>query len=222
MYVSVCYLATNVLTLPLISKLDFHLTVDNNGYKLKNSLLGLVEAGVDEAGRGPLVGAVFAAAVVLPLDFYHPLLRDSKQMTARARYALRPIIEQQALAWAVAEVSAERIDEINILQATFEAMNEAVARLSVVPELLIIDGPRFKNCSTVAHRCIIHGDGLMSSIAAASVLAKTYRDDYMLALHERFPQYGWNKNMGYPTRAHRQAIALFGPTPYHRRSFKWL
>ena len=179
----------------------------------------LLEAGCDEAGRGCLAGSVFAAAVILPPDFYHPLLNDSKQMTERQRNTLRPIIEREALAWAVAEVTAERIDEINILKASFEGMNIAVSKLSLKPEFLAIDGNRFYPASDIPYRCIVKGDGKYANIAAASVLAKTHRDEYMMRLHEEFEQYGWDRNKGYPTREHRLAIREHGLTPYHRLSF---
>ena len=179
----------------------------------------LLEAGCDEAGRGCLAGSVFAAAVILPPDFYHPLLNDSKQMTERQRNTLRPIIEREALAWAVAEVTAERIDEINILKASFEGMNIAVSKLSLKPEFLAIDGNRFYPASDIPYRCIVKGDGKYANIAAASVLAKTHRDEYMMRLHKEFEQYGWDRNKGYPTREHRLAIREHGLTPYHRLSF---
>ena len=179
----------------------------------------LIEAGCDEAGRGCLAGSVFAAAVILPPDFYHPLLNDSKQMTERQRNTLRPIIEREALAWAVAEVTAERIDEINILKASFEGMNIAVSKLSLKPEFLAIDGNRFYPASDIPYRCIVKGDGKYANIAAASVLAKTHRDEYMMRLHKEFEQYGWDRNKGYPTREHRLAIREHGLTPYHRLSF---
>lgn len=186
---------------------------------LKNSLYGPLEAGVDEAGRGCLCGPVFAAAVILPDGFSHPLLDDSKKMSSKNRYALRQVIEREAVAWAVAEVSAARIDRINILNASFEAMNLAIAKLTTTPSHLLIDGNRFKNESGINFDCIVGGDGLYLSIAAASVLAKTYRDDYMLQLHEQFPEYGWAQNMGYPTVQHRRAIAEYGTTPHHRMTF---
>lgn len=187
---------------------------------LKNSLRCLLEAGVDEAGRGPLAGSVFAAAVILPEGFSHPLLNDSKKMTSRNRELLRVVIERDAVAWCVAEVTAARIDEINILNASFEAMNAAIGGLSVSPELLLIDGNRFKNATAIEYECIVKGDGKYASIAAASVLAKTHRDQYMQRLHEQYPIYGWDRNAGYPTAAHRQAVAQYGLTPYHRRSFR--
>lgn len=182
----------------------------------------LTEAGCDEAGRGCLAGPVFAAAVILPRDFSHPFLNDSKQMTEGERLALRPIIEQQALAFAVASVDNEEIDKINILKASFKAMHIALARLSLQPQLLLIDGNRFTPYGNIPHTCVIQGDGKYASIAAASVLAKTYRDEYMHQLHTEFPNYGWKDNKGYPTRQHREAIRSHGDTPYHRRSFRLL
>ena len=179
----------------------------------------LLEAGCDEAGRGCLAGSVFAAAVILPPDFYHPLLNDSKQMTERQRNLLRPIIEREAVAWAVAEVTAARIDEINILKASIEGMNIAAASLKVAPEFLAIDGNRFISHNGLPYKCIVKGDGKYANIAAASVLAKTHRDEYMMRLHEEFPNYGWNRNKGYPTKEHRLAIREYGLTPYHRLSF---
>jgi ribonuclease HII len=179
----------------------------------------LLEAGCDEAGRGCLAGSVFAAAVILPPDFYHPLLNDSKQMTERARNILREVIEREAVAWAVAEVTASRIDEINILKASIEGMNIAAANLKVAPEFLAIDGNRFISHNGLPFQCVVKGDGKYANIAAASVLAKTHRDEYMLRLHEEYPQYGWSSNKGYPTKAHRLAIREYGLTPYHRLSF---
>ncbi len=181
---------------------------------------GVLEAGCDEAGRGCLAGPVFAAAVVLPAGFSHPLLDDSKKMTERGRDTLRKIIEREAVAWAVESVSAERIDCINILNASFEAMSDAVAKLSVRPELLLIDGNRFRTTLDIPHKCIVGGDGLYASIAAASVLAKTHRDEYMASLATEFPEYGWLKNKGYPTRQHREAIARHGLCPHHRKTFR--
>ena len=187
---------------------------------LENSFqTSLREAGCDEAGRGCLAGSVFAAAVILPTDFYHPLLNDSKQMTERQRNMLRPIIEQEAIAWAVAEITAERIDEINIMKASIEGMNTAAANLKVPAEFLVIDGNRFISYSGLPYECIVKGDGKYANIAAASVLAKTHRDEYMLRLHEEYPQYGWDRNKGYPTKEHRLAIREYGLTPYHRLSF---
>lgn len=174
------------------------------------------EAGCDEAGRGCLAGPVFAAAVILPPDFHDPLLNDSKQMTERNRDKLRLIIEREAVAWAVESVSAERIDEINILNASFEGMSLAVSRLDPVPEFLVIDGNRFRTSLNIPWQCIVKGDGKYADIAAASVLAKTHRDEYMRRIAEEYPQYGWSKNKGYPTREHRLAIRQYGLTPHHR------
>lgn len=179
----------------------------------------LLEAGCDEAGRGCLAGSVFAAAVILPPDFHHPLLNDSKQMSERNRYILRDIICREAVAWAVKEVSAERIDEINILNASFEGMTLAAKSLNPMPEFLAIDGNRFWSSLNLPFECVVKGDGKYANIAAASVLAKTFRDDYMLRLHEEYPMYGWAKNKGYPTREHRLAVREYGLSPYHRRSF---
>ena len=180
---------------------------------------GLCEAGLDEAGRGCLAGGVFAAAVILPEDFHHPLLNDSKQMTERARNILREIIEREAVAWAVVELSPERIDRINILNASIEAMNIAVERLAVRPEHLLVDGNRFHTSLDIPYTCVVKGDATYANIAAASVLAKTHRDECMLRLAEEFPEYGWAKNKGYPTLEHRRAVLEHGLTPYHRRSF---
>lgn len=179
----------------------------------------LIEAGCDEAGRGCLAGSVFAAAVILPPDFHHPLLNDSKQMSARNRDTLRAIIEREAVTWAVAEIPAGRIDEINILNASFEGMNTAIRKLSVTPQFIAVDGNRFRTQLTLPYACIVKGDGKYADIAAASVLAKTHRDEYMMRLHEEYPQYGWDRNKGYPTREHRLAIRRYGLTPYHRLSF---
>ncbi len=179
----------------------------------------LLEAGCDEAGRGCLAGSVFAAAVILPPDFHHPLLNDSKQMTERQRNLLRDVIEREAVAWAVAEVTAARIDEINILKASIEGMNIAAANLKVAPQFLAIDGNRFISRNGLPYKCIVKGDGKYADIAAASVLAKTHRDEYMMRLHDEYPQYGWNSNKGYPTKEHRLAIRQYGLTPYHRLSF---
>ena len=179
----------------------------------------LVEAGCDEAGRGCLAGSVFAAAVILPPDFYHPLLNDSKQMTERRRNELREIIEREALAWSVQEVTAERIDQINILNASIEGMNLALKALSIKPEFIVIDGNRFKTDLDTPYRTIVKGDGKYANIAAASVLAKTHRDEYMMRLSEEYPMYGWAKNKGYPTREHRLAILKHGLSPYHRLTF---
>lgn len=179
----------------------------------------VVEAGCDEAGRGCLAGPVFAAAVILPPDFSCELLNDSKQLKEKTRYSLRTIIEEQALAWAVGVVSHSEIDEINILNASFLAMHRAVSDLAIAPEHLLIDGNRFKKYEDIPHTCIVKGDGKFSAIAAASVLAKTYRDDFMMKLNEEYPQYGWNQNKGYPTMKHRLAIEEHGITPYHRLTF---
>lgn len=183
---------------------------------------GLIEAGCDEAGRGCLAGAVYAAAVILPPDFQCELLNDSKQLTERQRYQLRPIIEQEAVAWAVGIVSPEEIDKINILNASFLAMHRAIDGLRVRPQHLLIDGNRFRKYKDLPHTTVVKGDGKLMSIAAASVLAKTYRDDYMNALHKEYPHYDWDKNKGYPTKAHREAIAQHGTTPYHRLTFNLL
>lgn len=180
---------------------------------------GLIEAGCDEAGRGCLAGSVYAAAVILPPDYENPRLNDSKQLTAKRRYALREEIERDALAWAIGVMTPEEIDEINILNASILAMHRAVDGLKVKPGFLIIDGNRFKPYPNVPHQTIVKGDAKYLSIAAASILAKTYRDDYMLELHKEFPFYGWDRNAGYPTKAHRAGILAHGITPYHRRSF---
>ncbi|MBQ5614619.1 MAG: ribonuclease HII [Tidjanibacter sp.] len=180
---------------------------------------GVLEAGCDEAGRGPLAGPVFAAAVILPEGFSHPLLDDSKKMSEKNRLLLRDIIMKEAVAWAVAEVSPEEIDRINILRASFEAMTRAVESLSVRPEHLLIDGNRFISRLDIPYRCEVKGDGRFANIAAASVLAKTARDERMMQLAAEFPGYGWEKNKGYPTREHRQAVARLGATPHHRMTF---
>ena len=179
----------------------------------------LLEAGCDEAGRGCLAGPVFAAAVILPPDFHHPLLNDSKQMTERNREVLRAVIEREAVAWAVEAVSAERIDEINILNASFEGMSLAAARLNPQPQFLAIDGNRFRTKLEIPYACFVKGDGRFANIAAASVLAKTHRDEYMARIAEEFPMYNWKKNKGYPTTDHRQAIREHGLSPHHRKSF---
>ena len=181
---------------------------------------GRIEAGCDEAGRGCLAGAVFAAAVILPPDYQHPLLNDSKQLSEKQRYALRPVIEQEAVAWAVGIVTPQEIDQINILNASILAMHRAVEQLSTTPQHLLIDGNRFIAYKDIPHTCVIKGDGKYLSIAAASVLAKTYRDDYMMQLHNQHPQYRWDSNKGYPTKEHRNAITQYGTTPYHRVSFR--
>ena len=182
----------------------------------------LVEAGCDEAGRGCLAGAVYAAAVILPHDFRNELLNDSKQLTEKQRYALREVVEREALAWAVGVVTPEEIDRINILNASFLAMHRAVDQLKLRPEHLLIDGNRFKKYQDVPHTTVVKGDGKYMAIAAASVLAKTYRDDYMNRLAEEYPQYYWDSNKGYPTKKHREAIRLYGTTPYHRMSYNLL
>ena len=183
---------------------------------------GRLEAGCDEAGRGCLAGPVFAAAVILPDGYTNDLLNDSTNLSEHARDALRPVIERDALAWAVGIVDNDEIDHINILQASFLAMHRAVDGLSVRPDFLLIDGNRFRSYDGISHQCIVKGDGKMMSIAAASILAKTHRDEFMKRIHEEFPQYGWNVNKGYPTKAHREAIARFGATPYHRHTFRLL
>jgi ribonuclease HII len=182
----------------------------------------LIEAGCDEAGRGCLAGPVFAAAVILPPNFFHPLLNDSKQVTPEHRAELRVFIEENALSYAVARVDHDEIDRINILKASFKAMHLAVKKLKQRPQLLLIDGNRFTPYKRIPHECVIQGDGIYASIAAASILAKTYRDAYMLKLHKKHPQYGWNTNKAYATLCHRKAIEEFGLTPYHRRSFQCL
>lgn len=183
---------------------------------------GVLEAGCDEAGRGCLAGAVFAAAVILPKDFYHPLLNDSKQISARDRNLLRLVIEKNAIAWAVASVDNEEIDRINILRASIKAMHLALDKLVIRPEFILVDGNRFYSYPDAPHACIIKGDSKFASIAAASVLAKTHRDEYMLSLAQEFPIYGWDKNMAYPTKIHRKAIEKYGTCMYHRLSYKLL
>lgn len=180
---------------------------------------GQTEAGCDEAGRGPLAGPVYTAAVILPEDFRHPLLNDSKKMSEKARNTLREIIEKEATAWSVQAVSAEEIDRMNILNASIEGMHRAIRALSVKPEFILVDGNRFRPVDDIPHLCVVKGDGKYASIAAASVLAKTYRDEFMRKLSSEYPEYGWDRNMGYPTREHIEAIARFGYTPWHRRSF---
>lgn len=189
---------------------------------LPNHSGNLLEAGLDEAGRGCLAGPVVAAAVILPPDFYHPILNDSKQLQKKQRDLLREEICKEALHWAVGVVSHQEIDEINILNASFLAMHRAVDQFSIQPEFLIIDGNRFKKYQEIPHECIVKGDGKYFSIAAASVLAKTFRDEIMENLAKEFPGYGWEHNAGYPTIKHRSAIAEFGTTPYHRMSFRLL
>jgi ribonuclease HII len=180
----------------------------------------LLEAGCDEAGRGCLAGPVFAAAVILPKDFEHPLLNDSKQLSEKDRYALRPIIEQEAISFGVASLCNKQIDKINILKASFKSMHLAVRQLSIVPELLLIDGNRFTPYKKIPHQCIIQGDGIYASIAAASILAKTYRDDFMKDLHRKAPRYGWDQNKGYGTREHQLALDQHGPSKWHRQTFR--
>jgi ribonuclease HII len=183
---------------------------------------GLTEAGCDEAGRGCLAGPVVAAAVILPLKFNHPWLNDSKQLTEKQRDTLRPVIEKEALAWAVASVLPKEIDEINILNASFLAMHRALEQINLPIDLILVDGNRFKPFGNTAHKCIIKGDGIYRSIAAASVLAKTHRDEVMLQLHYEYPHYAWNKNKGYPTKLHRDAIRINGSCIEHRMSFTLL
>lgn len=180
------------------------------------------EAGCDEAGRGCLAGPVFAAAVILSPAFQHPLLNDSKQLTEKQRELLRPIIEEEAIAWAVVQLSPQEIDQLNILWASVEGMHRAVSQLAVRPSSLLIDGNRFKPYPKIPHHCIVKGDAKYRSIAAASILAKTHRDEHMKMLSERYPVYGWAKNKGYPTKAHRMAIRTHGATPHHRQSFRLL
>lgn len=181
-----------------------------------------IEAGCDEAGRGCLAGSVFAAAVIFPVDYHNADLNDSKQLSARRRYALREVIERDATAWAVGIVTPEEIDHINILNASILAMHRALDKLAVRPQAVIVDGNRFKPYGTLPYTTIVKGDGKYLSIAAASILAKTFRDDYMDELDEKYPQYDWKSNKGYPTRKHREAISRYGTTPYHRMSFNLL
>lgn len=183
---------------------------------------GKIEAGCDEAGRGCLAGSVYAAAVIFPADYQNEELNDSKQLTDKKRHQLREIIERDALAWAVGVVTPEEIDKINILNASFLAMHRALDQLTVRPEAIIVDGNRFKQYGKIPHTCIVKGDAKYLSIAAASILAKTYRDDYMDGLAEEFPQYDWKSNKGYPTKKHREAIRQYGVTPYHRMSYNLL
>jgi ribonuclease HII len=183
---------------------------------------GLIEAGCDEAGRGCLAGSVYAAAVILPDGYENELLNDSKQLTEKKRYLLRDIIERDAVAWAVGIVTPEEIDRINILNASILAMHRALDQLKVRPQAVIVDGNRFKKYGDLPHTTIVKGDGKYLSIAAASILAKTYRDDYMNGLAEEYPQYDWRSNKGYPTKKHREAIRLYGTTPYHRLSYNLL
>jgi ribonuclease HII len=183
---------------------------------------GVIEAGCDEAGRGCLAGPVFAAAVILPVDFEHPLVMDSKKLSERKREEAREIVQDEAISWAVAQVDPKEIDKINILNASFLAMHRAVDQLKVLPEALLIDGNRFNPYGNMPYDCIIKGDAKFLSIAAASILAKTYRDDFMKAIGEEFPHYGWEKNKGYPTAAHRAGIQMNGACIHHRRSFRLL
>ncbi len=183
---------------------------------------GLIEAGCDEAGRGCLAGSVYAAAVILPDDYHNDLLNDSKQLSSRQRYALREQIEHDAISWALGIVTAKEIDEFNILRASILAMHRAIDGLKIRPQALIIDGNRFTRYQDLPHTTIVKGDGKYLAIAAASVLAKTYRDDYMKELHTRYPYYGWDHNAGYPTKEHRRGIAEYGPSPYHRMTFTLL
>ncbi|MDK2969394.1 MAG: ribonuclease [Bacteroidota bacterium] len=182
----------------------------------------MIEAGCDEAGRGCLAGPVFAAAVVLPSDFECDELNDSKQLSEKQRNRLRPLIEEQALSFAVAMCSNEEIDELNILWASVEAMHRALSKLVIMPQHILVDGNRFRNYEQIPHTCVVGGDAVYLSIAAASVLAKTYRDEYMTNLAREFPRYDWDCNKGYPTKAHREAIRKYGITPYHRKSFRLL
>lgn len=182
----------------------------------------VIEAGCDEAGRGCLAGAVYAAAVILPTDFRHELLNDSKQLSEKQRYALRETIEREAIAWAIGIVQPEEIDKINILNASILAMHRAIDGLKTQPEVLIVDGNRFKPYKDLPYTTIVKGDAKYLSIAAASILAKTYRDDYMNGLHREFPRYDWDNNKGYPTKKHRDAIRQHGVTPYHRKTFNLL
>lgn len=179
----------------------------------------LIEAGCDEAGRGCLAGPVFAAAVILPVDFFNPLLDDSKKLSEKKRIQLREVIQQEALAWAVGIVDQQEIDRINILNASFLAMHRAIDQLKIRPQHLIIDGNRFNKYPDIPHKCIVKGDGKYLSIAAASVLAKTYRDDYMIKIHDKFPMYQWDKNKGYPTKSHRIAVKEHGICCHHRKTF---
>lgn len=181
-----------------------------------------IEAGCDEAGRGCYAGPVVASAVILPKNFKHPLLNDSKKLSPAQRETLRPIIEEKAIAWGIGVIDHEEIDKINILKASFKAMHQAIASLTTTPTLLLIDGNRFSAYPSIQHQCFVKGDGRFAAIAAASILAKTYRDRLMQKLHQEFPQYGWNKNMGYGTAAHRNAIDTHGLCKYHRKSFNLL
>lgn len=188
--------------------------------RLKQFLLpGRLEVGCDEAGRGALAGPVYAAAVILKNNFYHPALNDSKQLSEKQRYMLRPIIEQEAVAWAVAAIDNHEIEKINILNASIKAMQSAIEKLTITPDFILVDGNKFKPYKDIPHQCIVGGDGQFTSIAAASVLAKTYRDDFMVKIGQKFPQYGWEKNKGYATKMHREAIVKYGISPYHRKTY---
>jgi ribonuclease HII len=190
---------------------------------LKSNFSGFsLEAGTDEAGRGCLSGPVVAAAVILPKDFSHPFLNDSKQLSEKKREALRPIIEENALAFAVSFVWQQEVDEINVLQASITAMHRAIKQLKILPEFIIVDGNKFKQFKEIPHETIVKGDAKYVSIAAASVLAKTYRDDYMAKIHQKYPMYNWKKNKGYPTKEHRNAIREFGANEHHRKTFRLL
>ncbi|MBC9798500.1 ribonuclease HII [Sinomicrobium weinanense] len=189
---------------------------------LKHHLHKILEAGTDEAGRGCLAGPVTAAAVILPEDFTNTTLNDSKQLSEQRRKLLRPVVEEQALCYGVCHVFEAEIDEINILNASITGMHRAIDQLSVIPEFILVDGNRFRPYKNIPHECIIKGDGKYMSIAAASVLAKTYRDAYMEKIHEEFPMYNWKKNKGYPTKEHREAIRKYGASKYHRKSFRLL
>lgn len=192
-----------------------------NSTSLKKFLYqGLVEVGCDEAGRGCLAGPVFAAAVILPRNFKCQDLNDSKKLSEKKRISLRMIIEKEALSYGIAFCSPHEIDELNILWASVEAMHRAISMLNITPDHILVDGNRFKPFNNIPHTCIVGGDSKYQSIAAASVLAKTYRDEYMLSIHQKFPQYQWLKNKGYPTKSHREAIKEFGVTEYHRQSFR--
>ncbi len=218
-----------IILIILITQITLFIQLKNTAPNLnpKKQLLpfyhqGVVEAGCDEAGRGCLAGSVYAAAVILPPDYSNPRLNDSKQLSEKARYALRDEIERDALAWAVGVVTAEEIDRMNILRSSITAMHRAIDQLKVRPQELIIDGNKFYRYHDIPHTTIVKGDGKYLSIAAASVLAKTYRDDYMKELHKLYPFYGWDHNAGYPTKEHRQGIAEHGITPYHRKSYNLL
>jgi ribonuclease HII len=191
-------------------------------HTLPTQISSLCEAGTDEAGRGCLAGPVTAAAVILPLNFSHPLLNDSKKLSKKQRYHLRPLIEAEALSYAVAHCEVEEIDQINILQASIKAMHKAIEGLGLTPSFIAVDGNKFHPYKEIPHQCVIKGDGRYQHIAAASILAKTYRDDLMLILDQTFPQYDWKNNKGYPTKKHRAAILAHGSTPHHRKTFRLL